>query len=35
MEISGGAKIKANFYQIYSEYEGQNACADYNDQHIQ
>ena len=35
VELSGGAKIKANFYQLYQEYEGVAACSEYDDMHIQ
>lgn len=34
-ELSGGAKIKMNFYNLYSELDGFKACADYTDLHIQ
>jgi dynamin 1-like protein len=34
-ELSGGAKIKMNFYNLYSDLDGFKACADYNDLHIQ
>ena len=33
--LSGGAKIKANFYQLYQEFDGVKACNDYSDDHIQ
>ena len=33
--LSGGAKIKSNFYLLYQEYEGTRACNDYTDEHIQ
>lgn len=33
-ELSGGAKIKVNFYNLYSDLEGYRACSDYNDMHI-
>ena len=34
-ELSGGAKIKMSFYNLYSEFEGYKACSEYNDMHIQ
>ena len=33
--LSGGAKIKSNFYLLYREYDGVKACDDYSDEHIQ
>jgi hypothetical protein len=33
-ELSGGAKIKMSFYNLYSEFEGYKACSEYNDLHI-
>lgn len=35
VELSGGAKIKLNFYRIYREFEGYAATSDYNDAHIE
>lgn len=35
MELSGGAKIKMNFFNLYSEFNGYRATQDYNDMHIQ
>lgn len=34
-ELSGGAKIKMNFYNLYQEYNGYRATSEYNDMHIQ
>ena len=34
LEMSGGAKIKMNFYNLYQEFEGYKATSDYNDIHI-
>jgi len=34
-ELSGGAKIKMNFYNLYQEYTGYRATSEYNDMHIQ
>lgn len=34
-DLSGGAKIKMSFYNLYSEFEGYRACSEYNDMHIQ
>jgi hypothetical protein len=34
-ELSGGAKIKMNFYNLYQEFEGYRATSEYNDMHIQ
>lgn len=34
-ELSGGAKIKMNFYNLYSEYNGYQATSDYDDMHVQ
>lgn len=34
MELSGGAKIKMNFFNLYSEYSNYRATQDYNDMHI-
>ena len=31
MELSGGAKIKMNFFNLYSEYNGYRATQDYNE----
>jgi hypothetical protein len=33
-ELSGGAKIKMSFYNLYSEFDGYKACSEYNDLHI-
>ena len=33
-DLSGGAKIKMSFYNLYSEFEGFRACSEYNDMHI-
>ena len=33
-ELSGGAKIKQSFYNLYSEFDGYRACSEYNDMHI-
>ena len=33
--MSGGAKIKMNFYNLYDEFQGYKATSDYNDIHIQ
>ena len=33
-EISGGARIKMNFYNLYQEFEGISATSEYNDMHI-
>lgn len=35
MELSGGAKIKLNFYNLYQEFEGYKATSEYNDMYIQ
>lgn len=35
MELSGGAKIKMNFFNLYSEFNNYRATQDYNDMHIQ
>ena len=35
VDISGGAKIKMNFYNLYQEYSGYKATSEYNDMHIQ
>ena len=34
-DLSGGAKIKMNFYNLYQEYSGYKATSEYNDMHIQ
>jgi hypothetical protein len=34
-ELSGGAKIKMSFYNLYSEFFGFQACSEYSDLHIQ
>lgn len=33
-DLSGGAKIKMSFYNLYQEFEGFKACSEYNDMHI-
>jgi hypothetical protein len=33
-ELSGGARIKMNFYNLYQEFEGYRACTEYNDMHV-
>lgn len=33
-ELSGGAKIKMSFYNLYQEFEGYRACSEYTDMHI-
>lgn len=33
--MSGGAKIKLNFYKLYQEFEGYMATQEYNDGHIE
>jgi len=33
-EITGGAKIKMSFYNLYNEFEGYRACSEYTDMHI-
>ena len=33
-DLSGGAKIKMSFYNLYSEFEGYKACSEYDDMHI-
>ena len=35
VELSGGAKIKMNFYNLYQEYDGYRATSEYNDMYIQ
>jgi hypothetical protein len=35
VELSGGAKIKMSFYNLYQDFDGFKACSEYNDQHIQ
>lgn len=35
VELSGGAKIKLNFYNLYQEFEGYRATSEYNDMYIQ
>lgn len=35
MELSGGAKIKMNFFNLYSEFNNYRATTEYNDMHIQ
>lgn len=34
-ELSGGAKVKMNFYNLYQEFDGFRATSEYNDMHIQ
>ena len=34
-DLSGGAKIKMNFYNLYQEFNGYKATSEYNDMHIQ
>ena len=34
-ELTGGAKIKLSFFNLYSELDGYRACSEYNDMHIQ
>lgn len=34
-DLSGGAKIKQTFFNLYQDMEGYRACSEYNDQHIQ
>jgi len=34
-ELSGGARIKMSFYNLYQDLDGYRACSDYNDMHIQ
>jgi hypothetical protein len=33
-DLSGGAKIKMSFYNLYSEFEGFRATSEYDDMHI-
>lgn len=35
MDLSGGAKIKMSFSNLYQEYTQYKACSEYNDMHIQ
>jgi hypothetical protein len=35
MELSGGAKIKMQFFNLYSEFNQYRATQEYNDMHIQ
>jgi len=35
MELSGGAKIKMQFFNLYSEFSNYRATQEYNDMHIQ
>lgn len=35
VELSGGAKIKLNFYNLYQEFEAYRATTEYNDMYIQ
>lgn len=32
--MSGGAKLKMGYYNLYSEYNGYRATSEYNDMHI-
>lgn len=34
-DLSGGAKIKMSFHNLYQELDGYQACSEYNDMHIQ
>jgi len=34
VELSGGAKIKMNFYNLYQEFEQYRATYDYNDMYM-
>lgn len=34
-DLQGGARIKMNFYNLYSEFEGYRATSEYDDMHIQ
>jgi hypothetical protein len=34
-ELTGGAKIKMGFYNLYQELDGYRACSEYDDMHIQ
>ena len=34
-DLSGGAKIKMSFYNLYQEFDGYQACSEYDDMHIQ
>lgn len=34
-ELSGGAKIKMSFHNLYQELDGYKACSEYNDMHIE
>ena len=33
-DLSGGAKIKMSFYNLYSEFDGFRATSEYDDMHI-
>jgi len=35
VELSGGAKIKMNFYNLYQEFEGYRSTSEYNDMYMQ
>lgn len=35
VELSGGAKIKMNFYNLYQDLDQFKATSEYNDHHIQ
>jgi hypothetical protein len=35
MELSGGSKIKMQFFNLYGEFTNYRATQDYNDMHIQ
>ncbi len=34
MEFSGGARLKMNFYNLYSDLEGFKATSEYSDEHM-
>jgi hypothetical protein len=34
VELQGGARIKMNFYNLYSEFEGFRATSEYDDMHM-
>jgi hypothetical protein len=34
MEISGGARIKMNFYNLYQEFDTFSATSEYTDMHV-
>ena len=35
VELQGGARIKMNFYNLYSEFDGYRATQEYDDQYVQ